>query len=113
METIDLKALANKVLQRNQQGNFMETKSFSDRKLETEKVSTITPEQLESFEERAGIMHYDGGLSKEDAEKFAWCLHVCMLTENMSKLCERVKPAPCPRYQKEDFERWKTKIHRI
>ena len=70
-------------------------------------IKTVTPEQLESFEERVAIMQHDGGLSKEDAEKFAWCFHVCMLTENMSRLCERIKPVPCPRFQREDFERWR------
>ena len=70
-------------------------------------IKPITPEQIECFEERAAIMQYDGGLSKEDAERFAWCYSVCMLTENMSKLCERIKPVPCPRFQREDFERWR------
>ncbi len=29
---------------------------------------------LEAFEERAAIMEYDGGLSREDAEREAWAI---------------------------------------
>lgn len=54
----------------------------------------LTPETREAYEERAGIMQYDGGLSRDDAEKTAWCFSACMLTETMSKICERVKPCP-------------------
>lgn len=38
-ETITLKALAHKVLERNQQGNLTETESFHNGKLRGEKVS--------------------------------------------------------------------------
>lgn len=59
-----------------------------------ETLNDLSPEQRESYEERAGIMQYDGGMSKEDAEKHSWCFSACMLTEAMSKLCERVRPCP-------------------
>lgn len=62
-----------------------------------EAINDLIPEQREAFEERAGIMQFDGGMSKEEAERFAWCFSVCMLTEGMSRLCERVKP--CPKYK--------------
>lgn len=39
MKTVSLKALANKVLQRNSQRNLVETKGFHRGKLEGEKVS--------------------------------------------------------------------------
>lgn len=59
-----------------------------------ETLNDLSPEQREAYEERAGIMQYDGGMSKEDAEKHSWCFSACMLTEAMSKLCERVRPCP-------------------
>lgn len=54
----------------------------------------ITEEQMEACEERAAIMQHDGGLSKEDADKYAWCYSVCMLTPGQRRLCERVNPCP-------------------
>jgi hypothetical protein len=35
-----------------------------------------TPEQLADYEERAAILEYDAGLSREEAERWAahWCL---------------------------------------
>lgn len=35
-----------------------------------------TPEQLADYEERAAILEYDAGLSREEAERLAahWCL---------------------------------------
>lgn len=59
-----------------------------------ETLNDLSPEQMEGYEERAGIIQHDGGMSKEDAEKYSWCFQVCMLTETMSKLCERVRPCP-------------------
>jgi len=59
-----------------------------------ETLNDLSPEQREAYDERAGIIQYDGGLSKENAEKYGWCFQVCMLTETMSKLCERMKPCP-------------------
>ena len=59
-----------------------------------ETINDLSSEQREAYEERAGIMQYDGGMSKEDAEKHSWCFSACMLTEAMSKLCERVRPCP-------------------
>jgi hypothetical protein len=34
---------------------------------------------------------------------YDWCLNVCMLIEGQHKLCERVKPLPCWRFQREFF----------
>lgn len=33
---------------------------------------TMTEAQRETYEERAAIMEYDGGLSREQAEREAW-----------------------------------------
>lgn len=59
-----------------------------------ETLSDLSPEQREAYEERAGIMQYDGGMSKEDAEKHSWCFSACMLTGNQRTLCEVKKPCP-------------------
>jgi hypothetical protein len=34
-----------------------------------------TPEQIEAYEERAAILEYDAGLTREEAERWAahWC----------------------------------------
>ena len=32
----------------------------------------MTEAEREDYEERAGIMEYDGGLSREEAEREAW-----------------------------------------
>jgi hypothetical protein len=107
METISLKALANKVLRGNSQGNLSETGSFQRRKLERVKsaeVSTIgnradreDPEDTrEAYEERAAIMEYDGGLGRDEAERLAWCGTACMLfCVTQWEACERFKPKPC------------------
>jgi hypothetical protein len=34
---------------------------------------------------------------------YDWCLNVCMLIEGQHKLCERVKPFPCWRFERESF----------
>lgn len=34
--------------------------------------ATLTPEQLHAWRERAGIAEYDGGLTREEAERVAW-----------------------------------------
>ena len=34
--------------------------------------TTLTPEQLHAWRERAGIAEYDGGLTREEAERVAW-----------------------------------------
>lgn len=52
----------------------------------------ITPES--AYEERAGIMQFDGGLDRAEAERQAWCFSVCMLYAKQKELCERVKPCP-------------------
>lgn len=55
------------------------------------------PEDVkEAYKERAAIMEHEGGLSRDQADKYAWCREVCMLTKGQAELCERVKP--CPKY---------------
>ena len=83
METTSLKALAEKVLQGNQWGNITETSSFHTGKPEGAKVSVtntddmatflsvLTEDERFLFEERAAIMEYDGGLTREEAERQA------------------------------------------
>jgi hypothetical protein len=34
---------------------------------------------------------------------YDWCLNVCMLTEGQHRLCERVKPFPCWRFERGSF----------
>lgn len=58
-----------------------------------ETLEALSPEQREAYEERAVIMEYDGGLSREDAEREARCLY-CMLTPGQRTLCEVKKPCP-------------------
>jgi hypothetical protein len=105
MEKVSLKALANKVLSGNSQGNLPETEGFQGRKPEgvkTGEVSSggndsILPEERKyTYEERAGIMEYDGGLDWEEAERQSWCIHACMLfTVSQWKMCEKFKPKQC------------------
>ena len=47
METISLKALANKVLQRNSQGNLLETSSFHGENFKTENSSQVSAMKAE------------------------------------------------------------------
>ncbi len=91
-ETVSLKALANKVLQRNTEGNFKETTSFHAGKSLPGKFPD--EETRYRLQERSAIMEYDGGLSRDQADKYAWCREVCILTLEQSKLCERVSPCP-------------------
>lgn len=35
-------------------------------------TDNLTPEQLHAWRERAGIAEYDGGLTREEAERVAW-----------------------------------------
>jgi hypothetical protein len=108
-ETVSLKTLALKVIQGNRQGNFQETQVFekgnSEDKVSSEGNSTARiyhapsalPEELrQAYKERAAIMELDGGLSRHQADKYAWCREICMLTIGQSELCEQSKP--CPRY---------------
>lgn len=67
-ETTSLKALANKVLARNTSRN----------KAETKVQNLVSPEKCdetefinELFEERAAIIEFDGGFSREEAEYLA------------------------------------------
>lgn len=120
METISLKALSNKVLQRNRQGNLKETASKYDGNFQgffegksfpvSNKVSGqfpeaafCNPEDRYNYEERAAIMQFDGGMTQEEAEKQAWCREVCMLTAGQAELCEKINP--CPRYQSSTTKR--------
>ena len=50
----------------------------------------------ETRQERAALMHHDGGSTPDVAEMLSWCFAVCMLTPEMAKLCERT--LPCPKY---------------
>jgi hypothetical protein len=36
-------------------------------------------------------------------EAYDWCLNICMLLPEHSKLCEKVRPNPCWKYQREEF----------
>jgi len=54
----------------------------------------LTPDQREAFEERAGVLQYEGKMRKEDAERLSWCFEVCMLTPEQRVLCEQMKPCP-------------------
>jgi len=38
----------------------------------SEKLNQLSCDELEDFEERAGIMEFDGGLSKDEAELETW-----------------------------------------
>lgn len=89
METVSLKALANKVLQGNRKGNPVETEikkveTFArengnpGKPIEVNKfltyiadIDNLSKDVQEFFEERAAIIEYDGGLSKEEAEQKA------------------------------------------
>tara|TARA_B100001964_G_scaffold244234_1_gene324884 strand:- start:710 stop:979 length:270 start_codon:yes stop_codon:yes gene_type:complete len=82
METISLKALARKVLERNQKGNHGETniktdgnfrgknesKSFPDI---YEQLNLLTEAERNDFEERAAIMEIDGEMPRKEAEQKA------------------------------------------
>lgn len=67
------------------------------RKMKAPEAASCNLEDRYAFEERAGIMQYDGGMTQEEAEKRAWCFEVCMLTAGQAVLCE--KNQPCPKYQ--------------
>jgi hypothetical protein len=34
---------------------------------------------------------------------YGWCLDSCMLTKEQAQLCERIKPFPCWKFQREFF----------
>jgi len=55
-------------------------------------VRTLTDDESFRLEERSAIMEHDGGLSREQADKYAWCREVCILIPGQRELCERVKP---------------------
>ena len=79
METISLKALARRVLERNRQRNHKETHLKIDGNFKGENdsksfpvISTgiegLTETEKEDFEERAAIMEFDGNIPREEAE---------------------------------------------
>jgi hypothetical protein len=57
-------------------------------------INELPQEVEEAYEERAAIMEHGGGLSKDQADKYAWCRKVCILTPGQRKLCEVVIPCP-------------------
>jgi hypothetical protein len=76
METISLKSLADKVLQRNSNGNSVETKSFPVGKQEGLKVSLVSEEvsRMEPIETDLRFVdgvriQMKGGLTRQEAEK--------------------------------------------
>ena len=94
METKSLKSLAMKVLQGNCKVNCQKKVSFHVEKLEEEKFPDEATRSR--YKEYSTIMEHEGGLSRDQADKYAWCWEVCMLTKGQAELCERVKP--CPKY---------------
>jgi hypothetical protein len=50
----------------------------------------LPPELQEALEERSAIMEHDGGLSREEADKYAWC------SQGQAEHCDRV--TPCLRF---------------
>jgi fructose-bisphosphate aldolase class 1 len=74
METISLKVLADKVLQRNSNGNSMETKSFPVGKKEGLKVSQVSQVSItETIENDPRFVdgvriQMSGGLTRQEAE---------------------------------------------
>lgn len=67
--------------------------------LENQIIAPVIPDALpedlkDAFEERTAIMDHDGGIPKDQADKFTWCREVCILTPSQRELCERVKPCP-------------------
>lgn len=94
METKSLKSLAMKVLQGNCKVNFQENVSFHAEKLEEDKFPD--EETKYRYKDCSAIIEHEGGLSRDQADKYTWCREVCMLTKGQAELCERVKP--CPKY---------------
>ena len=81
-ETTPLKVLAYKVLEQNREWNTHETQATNPVSPSSQKSAVCeTPAEgeyegeqeafLYDFEERAAIMEYDGGLSREEAERSA------------------------------------------
>lgn len=67
--TVSLKALADKVLSRDKAGTKRGTGCF----IAGTKCLFLVPQHLEEeYEERAAIMEFDGGLSREQAEHAAY-----------------------------------------
>ena len=82
METISLKALARRVLERNQQRNHKETqlkingnfKGENDSKsflAASTGIEGLTETEKEDYEERAAIMEFDGNMPRKEAERKA------------------------------------------
>lgn len=69
---MSLKALAERVLSRDKRGTKSETNihimSHSSFLHVWDDGTVLTAEEKSDFEERAGIMEYDGGLTRTDAE---------------------------------------------
>ena len=69
---INMKALANRVLERNKPGNKSETQNVyhvSQPRLDETNKSDEIDFYVQLFEERAAIKQFDAGLSKEQSEK--------------------------------------------
>ncbi len=73
METKTLRSLALEVLERNKAINKCETRTlnFVSHDFNCSDAKETNLLLLEQYEERAAIMEYDGGLSREYAEKQA------------------------------------------
>lgn len=57
---------------------------------------TLDENTRDTYEERAAIMEYDGGLSRVEAERLSWCNHACMLNfPSQWQTCERFAPHTC------------------
>ncbi len=60
----------------------------------------LPAEVKKAYEERSAIMEHENDLDQDEAERQAWCREACMLSfPSQWRICERVKPKPCPKLQ--------------
>ena len=101
---MSLKALANKVLQGNRKGNPVETEIKKVETLARENgnpgklieankflpyiadIDNLSKAVQEFFEERAAIIEYDGGLSREEAEQKALNLTSIFFQKSINRI---------------------------
>lgn len=69
--------------------------AYIEAEQEQTKKEDLPEDVKEAMEERASIMEIDGGLTREEADKQAYCLYGCKITEPVTlSLCREVKPCP-------------------
>jgi hypothetical protein len=49
------------------------------------------------------LVHKGLVIPEDVFDTYDWCINTCMLLPEHSRLCEKVRPNPCWKYQREEF----------